>query len=54
MTKTGLVPRGERPSFSHSSQEDWEMVRQANNFGLDWQTELLKVMIESRALGKYS
>lgn len=28
MTKTGLVPTGERPPFSYSSQPEWEMGRQ--------------------------
>ena len=41
MTKTGLVSTGERPSFSHSSQQEWEMDRQAKNFGLDIPTESL-------------
>ncbi len=27
MTETGLVSTGEKPSFSHSSQQKWEMVR---------------------------
>jgi len=27
MTKMGLASTGERPSFSHSSQQEWEMDR---------------------------
>ncbi len=41
MIKTGLVSTGEKPSFSHSSQLQREMVRRANNFELDIQTESL-------------
>ena len=54
MIKTGLVPTGEKPSFSHSSQEQLEMVRRANNFELDIQTESLGVMFESRVINKHS
>ena len=54
MTKTGLVSTGAKPRSSHLSQEEWEMVRWADNFGLDIPTESQEVMIASRVINTHS